>query len=59
VAGGPLEGGVFKCGLQSVDHAIRSGVYGSWVPGPSERARLIQIFPEGVCDWRKQDQGRP
>jgi hypothetical protein len=59
VAGGPFEGGVFKCGLQSVDHAIRSGVYGSWVPGPSERARLMQIFPEGVCDWRKKDQGRP
>jgi hypothetical protein len=29
------------------------------VPGPSERARLKQIFPEGVCDWKKKDQGRP
>jgi hypothetical protein len=59
VAGGPFEGGVFKCGLQSVDDAIECGVYGSWVPSPAERDRLMQIFPEGVCDWSQEDQGRP
>jgi hypothetical protein len=59
VAGGPFEGGVFKCGLQSVDAAIAAGVYGTWVPSAAERERLAQIFPEGVCDWSQDDQGRP
>ena len=59
VAGGPFEGGVFKCGLQSVDEAIAAGVYGSWAPSAAERDRLLQIFPEGVCDWSQGDQGRP
>jgi hypothetical protein len=59
VAGGPFAGGVFKCGLQSVDAAIAAGVYGSWVPSAAERDRLLQIFPEGVCDWSQEDQGRP
>ena len=59
VAGGPPEGGIFKCGLQSVGAAISAGVYGSWVPSPSEEARLEQIFPQGVCDWSLPDVGRP
>jgi hypothetical protein len=59
VSGGPYQGGIFKCGLQSVDDAIAAGVYGSWVPSPAEHARLMQIFPEGVCDWSQPDQGRP
>jgi len=59
VAGGPFEGGVFKCGLQSVDAAIAGGVYGSWTPSAGERDRLMQIFPTGVCDWSQPDQGRP
>ncbi len=58
VAGGPFQGGIFKCGLQSVDDAIEGGAYGSWVPSPAERDRLMQIFPEGVCDWSQEDQGR-
>ena len=59
MAGGPFEGGVFKCGLQSVDAAIAAGVYGSWVPSAADRDRLMQIFPEGVCDWSQPDVGRP
>jgi hypothetical protein len=59
VAGGPFEGGIFKCGLQSVDAAIAAGVYGSWVPSAAERDRLMQIFPTGVCDWSQPDVGRP
>jgi hypothetical protein len=59
VAGGPFQGGIFKCGLQSVDAAIAAGVYGSWAPSAAERDRLLQIFPAGVCDWSKPDQGRP
>jgi len=59
VAGGPIEGGIFKCGLQSVDAAIAAGTYGSWTPSTAERDRLVEIFPEGVCDWSQGDQGRP
>jgi hypothetical protein len=59
VAGGPIAGGIFKCGLKSVDAAIAVGNYGSWVPSSAERARLLEIFPDGVCDWSQPDQGRP
>jgi hypothetical protein len=48
VAGGPLRGGVYKCQLQSVGNVIAQGLYGSWTPSPSERARLEQIFPTGL-----------
>ncbi|WP_143043568.1 DUF6351 family protein [Nonomuraea jiangxiensis] len=51
VAGGPLEGGVYKCRLQPVDRAIAKGLYGSWKPARDERTRLKQIFPTGVCDY--------
>jgi len=57
VAGGPLEGGVFKCALQSVDDAIDRGLYGAWHPNPADVERLNQIFPTGVCDYRKRDVG--
>ena len=59
VAGGPLRGGVYKCALQSVRRAIARGLYGSWEPSADERARLEQIFPTGVCDYIRPDQGRP
>ncbi|HEX5067191.1 MAG TPA: DUF6351 family protein [Myxococcota bacterium] len=59
VAGGPFQGGIFKCGLESVDDAIADGVYGSWTPDAAEHARLLEIFPEGVCDWSQPDQFRP
>jgi hypothetical protein len=59
VAGGPLRGGVYKCALQPVGEAIARGLYGSWTPTADERARLEQIFPTGVCDYTKDDLGRP
>jgi hypothetical protein len=59
VAGGPIEGGVFKCALQSIGSALGRGLYGSWVPNAAELARLQQIFPTGVCDYTKPDVGRP
>ncbi|WP_214320240.1 DUF6351 family protein [Nonomuraea sediminis] len=51
VAGGPLEGDVYKCRLQPVARAIDRGLYGAWRPSQDERARLEQIFPTGVCDY--------
>jgi hypothetical protein len=59
VAGGPFEGGIFKCALMPVAEAISRGTYGAWAPSDAERARLAQIFPEGVCDWDRGDVGRP
>ncbi len=59
VAGGPIEGGIFKCQLQSVGQAIAAEVYGAWTPSPAERQRLEEIFPNGVCDWSRPDAGRP
>jgi hypothetical protein len=59
VAGGPYEGGVWKCKLQPVRRAINHGVYGHWQPTDDERARLEQIFPEGVCNYDRPDVGKP
>jgi hypothetical protein len=59
VAGGPYEGGIWKCQLQPVTRAVARGLYGDWRPSATERARLRQIFPDGVCDFTKPDAGRP
>ena len=59
VAGAPLEGGIFKCALQSVSAAAAKGLYAPWIPSAADVARLEQIFPQGVCDYSKPDVGRP
>jgi hypothetical protein len=59
VSGGPIQGGIFKCALESVDAAIADGDYGAWVPSATERARLLEIFPDGVCDWSQGEAGLP
>jgi hypothetical protein len=59
VAGGPFDEQLYKCALQPVKAAVARGLYGSWRPTAAEVARLEQIFPTGVCDYRKPDVGRP
>lgn len=59
VAGGPIEGGIFKCALQPVKRALAHGLYGAWQPSKSELARLHAIFPQGVCDYTKPDLALP
>jgi hypothetical protein len=59
VAGGPIEGGVFKCALKPLSTAVADGTYAPWVPDAADVARLEQIFPSGVCDYSKPDLGRP
>jgi hypothetical protein len=59
VAGGPIEGGIFKCFLQPVDAAVARGLYAPRVPTPQQVTRLRQIFPDGVCDYTKGDAGLP
>jgi Tannase-like family of unknown function (DUF6351) len=59
VAGAPFDEQLYKCALQPVRSAIARGLYGPWRPTAAETARLSQIFPTGVCDFRKPDVGRP
>ncbi|MCZ6871586.1 MAG: DUF6351 family protein [Gammaproteobacteria bacterium] len=58
VAGEPFEGDVFKCAVQSVESALAKGLYGK-ADISSHLPRLKEIFPRGVCDYSKPDQGRP
>ncbi len=58
-AGGGIRGDVFKCALQSVNGAIARGLYAGVSFSPAEIARLREIFPDGVCDYRQPDVGRP
>ena len=59
VAGGPIEGSIFKCSLQTVERALAQGAYGAWKPTADEVDRLNAIFPSGVCDYSKPDQMLP
>jgi uncharacterized tannase-like protein DUF6351 len=59
VAGGPIEGSIFKCALQPVASAVAHGLYGAWQPTAAEVDRLQAIFPAGVCDYSKPDQMLP
>jgi hypothetical protein len=59
VAGGPIEGGVFKCALKPLSAALADGTYAPWIPAAADVTRLEQIFPAGVCDYSKPDVGRP
>lgn len=59
VAGGPFDEDMYKCALQPVEKAVAHGDYGSWHPSGTDRARLRQIFPTGVCDYTKPPVGRP
>ncbi len=59
VAGGPIEGGVFQCALQSVEDALWRGLYGTWAPSAGDLARLKAIFPSGVCDYTRPDRALP
>ena len=53
-AGANLRGTVFKCHLQSVDEAVKKGIYGQ-VDMRAHIKLLEKIFPKGVCDFSKPD----
>jgi hypothetical protein len=59
VAGGPIEGSVFKCSLKPVATAQTDSTYGTIAFTEGEATRLNEIFPDGVCDYSQPDQGRP
>ena len=58
-AGGGIRGDVFKCALKPVDEALADGTYGDAAFSDDEQGRLREIFPDGVCDYSKPDEGRP
>src|SRR5262245_10183944 len=58
VAGAPLAGDLFKCALVSVDDAIHAGIYAPTDMQPY-RSLLERVFPDGVCDYKQGDAGRP
>ncbi len=58
VAGDTPAGITFKCATQTIKQAITAGVYGEIDMRPY-RHTLRTIFPEGVCDYSKPDQGLP
>ena len=59
VAGGPITGDTFKCHLQTIDDAIKQGVYGSIELTIDQKTRLNEIFPNGVCDYSRGDMYKP
>ncbi len=58
VAGDGIAGDVFKCHLQTVEQAIKSGVYGD-LDLSAYKNQLENIFPDGVCDYAIGDLARP
>jgi hypothetical protein len=58
-AGENFEGDIFKCALKPVAAALQDGTYGDVEFSEAQRQRLGQIFPTGVCDYRRPDVGKP
>ncbi len=58
IAGGKINDDVFKCALQPVEDAVANGTYGIIDVTPHINS-LKKLFPNGVCDYQKPDQGRP
>ena len=59
VAGGAIQGDVFKCALKPLERALADGTYGGNDPArftPAQRQWLARIFPEGVCDFTRPPQ---
>ena len=54
-AGEDIKGSTFKCQLKPIEQALRDGTYGQATFDNDELERLYNIFPDGVCDYSKQD----
>lgn len=59
VAGDSIRGDVFKCALKPVAVALADGTYGAVSFSAAQQAWLARIFPDGVCDYRQGDVGKP
>jgi len=58
-AGGDFRADIFKCALKSLSQAIDDGDYGDVVFTPLQLLVLNNIFPQGVCDYKQDDFGKP
>jgi hypothetical protein len=52
-AGAPLRNDVLSCRLQPTDPSAYDVTFSK-----AERARLREVFPDGVCDWSKPGVGQ-
>jgi hypothetical protein len=59
VAGGDIEGDIFKAYLIPVEEAIERGFYDPVVLTTEQIERLNEIFPTGVADYSQGCVGRP
>jgi hypothetical protein len=59
VAGGDIQGDIFKTYLIPVEEAIARGFYDPVVLTPAQIERLNEIFPTGVADYSQGCVGRP
>jgi hypothetical protein len=59
VAGGDIQGDIFKTYLIPVEEAIERGFYDPVVLTPAQIERLNEIFPTGVADYSQGCVGRP
>ena len=57
-AGDDVAGDRFACDLKPVTTALVDGTYGE-LDLETARARLEEIFPNGVCDYQRPDRMRP
>jgi hypothetical protein len=59
VAGDGIAGDLFKCALKPVARALADGTYGLVDFSDDQARQLEAIFPGGVCDYTRPDQGKP
>ena len=51
-AGEGIAGNIFKCERKSVETALSDGTYNNVIITAEQQAKLKEIFPTGVCDYR-------
>lgn len=59
VAGDGIRGDLFKCALKPVAAALADGTYGAVRFTTAQQVWLGRIFPNGVCDYSRDDMGKP
>jgi hypothetical protein len=52
-------GDMFKCALKPLAKALEDGTYGTASFTADQVRQLEAIFPDGVCDYARPDQGKP
>lgn len=58
VAGDSFRGDMFKCARKPINVALADGTYAGAAFTASQLEWLAKIFPDGVCDYKRPDEGR-